>query len=152
MTIKQRIDSELKTALLNGDKRLVTTLRTLKSVILYVEVEMGKRNTGLNDDEIVGILQKEIKKRRESADLYDRGGRHDKALEELREVEAIERYVPPQLTDEELTEIINRVIDEQGEVSPSNLGSIITSVRELSKNRVDGSRIAKFVKKRLSQA
>jgi uncharacterized protein YqeY len=71
---KQQIDADLKTAMLAGDKTLVTTLRGLKSAILYVEVAENAREKGLPEDAVVAILQKEAKKRQESADLYLQGG------------------------------------------------------------------------------
>ncbi len=85
MGLKQQIDADLKTAMLAGDKVLVTTLRGLKSVILNVEVAEGSRETGLADDKIISLLQKEAKKRQESADLYLQGGSVERQQAELAE-------------------------------------------------------------------
>lgn len=71
MTISEQIDADLKQAMLAGDKTLVTTLRGLKSVILYEEVAKGLRDTGLDDDAVITLFSKEAKKRQESADLYE---------------------------------------------------------------------------------
>src|SRR6185369_11783185 len=98
--LKVRIDQDLKTALLAGDKTLATTLRGLKSAILYVEVAKGVRDEGLSDEEIVTLLAKEAKKRQESADLYVQGGSQERADAELAEKKAIEVYLPQQLSDD----------------------------------------------------
>src|ERR671929_50955 len=100
MSLKERIDQDLKQAMLAGDKTLVTTLRGLKSAILYAEVAKGSRDKGLSDEEVVEILTKEAKKRQESADMYSQGGSAEKAEAELTEKTVIEKYLPAQLSDQ----------------------------------------------------
>src|SRR6185436_15726373 len=102
MSLKQQIDADIKQAMLGGDKVLTTTLRGLKSAILYVEVAKNKREEGLTDDEITEVLSKEAKKRQESADLYVQGGNQVKADEELVEKIVIEKYLPAQISEDEL--------------------------------------------------
>jgi uncharacterized protein YqeY len=149
--LKARIDQDLKTALLAGDKVLATTLRGLKSAILYVEVANGAREQGLGDDEIVAILSKEAKKRQESADLYKQGGREDKAAAELAEKKAIEAYLPSQLSDEELATVIDEVVAELGVSDPSALGQVIGAVKQKTAGQADGARIAQLVRQRLEK-
>lgn len=149
MNVKQQIESDLKAAMLKQDKQLVTTLRTLKSAILYAEVAAGAREQGLADDAVVSLLQKEAKKRQESADLYAKGGREEKAATELQEIEVINRYLPAQLTDDELAALVNKALAELDEVSPQAMGNVIARVKELGEGRVDGGRIARSVKERL---
>ncbi len=94
MSIKQQIDQDLKQALLSGKKDLVTTLRGLKSAILYVEVAQNKRETGLPDQEVIEVFTREAKKRQESADLYAQGGNAEKQQAELTEKKIIvDRYL-----------------------------------------------------------
>jgi len=90
MGLKQQIEDDLKTAMLAGDKTLVTTLRGLKSAILNIEVAKGARETGLPDSEITDILAKEAKKRKESADMYVQGASQERAEAELQEKTVIE--------------------------------------------------------------
>ncbi len=110
--LKQRIDQELKQALLGGNKTLATTLRGLKSVILYAEVAKGARDKGLSDEEILTLFAKESKKRQESADLYVRGGNQEKADAELEEKQVIDAYLPKQLSDDELYAAVDGAINE----------------------------------------
>jgi len=147
--LKARIDQELKKALLAGDKLLPTTLRGLKSVILYEEVAKGVREQGLSDDEIIALLSKEAKKRQESADLYRQGGNEEKAAAELAEKKVIEAYLPSQLSDEELSKLVDETIAELGVSDPSAMGQVIGAVKQKTAGQADGARIAQLVKERL---
>jgi len=151
MNIKQRIDADLKTAMLDGDKKLVMALRTLKSAILYAEVAVGARDHGMSDGDTVTLLQKEVKKRQESAELFEKGGNNEKAEDERQEVELISKYLPVQMNDDELNKLVGSAIDEIGEVSLQNMGSVISLVKDNSDGRVEGGRIAKAVRERLDK-
>lgn len=148
MNLKQRIDQDLKQAMLGGDKTLTSTLRGLKSAILYVEVAQGSRDQGLSDDEIVRVLQKEAKKRQESADLYRQGGNEAKAAAELDEKTVIERYLPAKMSQEELTALVDAVVAEVGR-DKANMGHIIGAVKQKAGAAADGAVIAGLVKERL---
>lgn len=149
MTIKQRIDQDLKAALLSGNKTLATTLRGLKSVLLYAEVAQGNRETGLADDEVIALFAKEAKKRQESADLYIQGGNSERAEAELAEKAVIEQYLPQQLGDDELFAVVDKVIAEIGTVTPQMMGQVIAKVRDIVGASADGARIASAVKTRM---
>jgi len=148
--LKQRIDQDLKQALLGGDKVLATTLRGLKSVILYAEVAKGVREQGLPDDEIMPLLAKEAKKRQESAELYIKGGNQERADAELAEKHVIEQYLPQQLSDEDLSVVVDRVIEGLGVSEQTNMGEVIKAVKQEVGEQADGSRIAMIVKERLN--
>lgn len=149
--LKARIDQDLKTALLAGDKVLATTLRGLKSVILYAEVAEGNRDQGLSDDAIIVLFAKEAKKRQESADLYVKGGNEEKASAELEEKKVIEAYLPTQLSDEELSGIIDEAIQTLGVSGPSAMGQVIGAVKQKTAGQADGARIAQLVKQHLEK-
>lgn len=148
--LKQQIDQDLKTALLSGNKTLATTLRGLKSVILYAEVAQGVREQGLPDEEVLALLSKEAKKRQESAELFQKGGDTGRAEAELAEKKIIEGYLPPQLSDEALHEIIETVVNDLGASSAQDMGRVIGTVKQKAGSSADGARIARFVKERLS--
>lgn len=149
MMIKQQIDNDLKAAMLGGDKTLATTLRGLKSAILYAEVASGKREEGLSDEAIIDLLAKEAKKRQESADLYQKGNSPDRAAAELAEKKTIERYLPAQLSDDELRALVDRAIAEVGAAGSQAMGQVIGKVKQASKGQADGARIASLVRERL---
>lgn len=148
--LKQQLEQDVKSALLAGDKDRVTTLRGLKSVILYAEVAKGSRAEGLDDQEILVLFAKEAKKRQESADLYKQGGNEEKAAAELAEKAIIEGYLPKQLTDDELIAIVDEVVAGFTEISPQLMGQVIGQVKQKTEGRADGARIAKLVKERLN--
>jgi uncharacterized protein len=149
--LKQQLEQDVKKALLAGDKELATTLRTLKSVILYAEVAKGVRDEGLGDEEILALFSKEAKKRQESADLYKRGGNETSAAAELAEKAIIEAYLPKQLSDEELAAIIDEVVSGLGVSGPQAMGQVIGQVKQKSANQADGAKIAQLVKQRLEK-
>ncbi len=147
--LKQQIEQDLKTALLAGDASRVTTLRGLKSVILYAEVAKGLREQGLPDDEIVALLSKEAKKRQESADLYAKGGSEERQSAELAEKAIIEAYLPKQLSEAELQLLVDEAITHMGADSPQAMGKIIGAVKQRTAGAADGAAIARLVKERL---
>ncbi|HUS26836.1 MAG TPA: GatB/YqeY domain-containing protein [Nevskiaceae bacterium] len=148
--LKQQIEQDLKAALLRGDKQHAETLRGLKSTILYAEVAQGTRTEGLADEHIVALLAKEAKKRQESADFYIKGGAQDRADKELAEKLIIEAYLPKQLTDDELRQIVDDTIAATGADSLQAMGQVIAQVKSKAGSAADGSRIAKAVKERLA--
>lgn len=148
MGLKQQIDTDLKTAMLAGNKTLVTTLRGLKSVILYEEVAQNMREAGLPDDEITNLLAKEAKKRQESADLYAQGGDKERQNAELEEKSIIEKYLPKQLSETEINKLIDEAITKTGN-NQQNMGQIIGQVKQAAGAGADGAVIARLVKERL---
>jgi len=148
--LKQRIDQEIKKALLEGNKTLATTLRGLKSVILYAEVAKGVRDEGLSDEEILVLLAKESKKRQDSADLYVQGGSQERADAELEEKRVIDEYLPKQLSDEALGKLVDAAITETGAAGMQAMGQVIAAVKQQAEGQADGGRIAAMVKERLA--
>ena len=150
MSLNQRIDADIKTAMLAGDNVLTTTLLVLKSVILYAEVAEGNRDTGLTDDAIIQLFTKESKKRQESADLYTQGGNIERAQAELAEKKVIAGYLPRQLSEEELNGIITKVLMGYDDVSMAAMGRIIGEVKQKVGAQADGARVASEVKRRIT--
>jgi len=151
MSLKEQIDQDLKTAMLAGDKTLTTTLRGLKSAILNVEIAKGSRETGLGDEEVISLFQKEAKKRQESADLYKQGGNDEKAQAELTEKTVIEKYLPAQVSEAEIQTTIDQIISDTGATGMQAMGQMIGQVKQKLGVSADGSLIARLVKERLSQ-
>jgi len=151
MSIKETIEADIKTAMLAGEKDRVTTLRGLKSSILYAEVAAGKREDGLDEQAIFALMHKEDKKRQESADLYKQGGNTEKAQSELTEKAIIEAYLPEQLSEEKVRELVNAEIAKIDNPTPQQMGQIIGGVKAASKGNADGALIARLVKEQLTQ-
>lgn len=147
--LEQRIEQDIKVALLAGDKSRATTLRGLKSTLLNLKVATGKRDSGLTDAEVLPVLAKQAKQRQESADLYIQGGNQDKADHELAEKAIIEAYLPKQLGESEILSVVQTVITETGAASQKDMGKVIAGVRAKTQGSADGAIIAKLVKEQL---
>ena len=148
-TLEQRLEQDIKDALLSGDKTRATTLRGLKAVLLNVKVAAGKRDSGLTDDEVLPVLSKESKKRQESADLYKQGGDQARAEAELAEKTIIDNYLPAQLSEEELTKMVEEVIRQTGANGPAGMGQVIGQVKAKAGAAADGAVIARIAKEKL---
>lgn len=149
--LEERLNQDLKTALLQGDRLLANTLRGLKSVILYAKVDNRTRDRAIPDTELVPILQKEAKKRQESADLYRKGGSEERVQTELAEKAIIERYLPTRLSEPELVGIVDQVVSSLGMPKLEALGQVIAQVRQRVAGAADGAEIARIAKERLQR-
>ena len=150
MALKEQIDADLKTALLGGDRFKGEVLRSLKAVILNEEVAQNKRDEGLDDSTIEQLIAREVKKRNESATIYDNANRPELAENERNEAKIMSDYLPQQLSEEKINEVVNRVISELGVASPSVMGQVIGAVKKELGNSADGAIIAKIVKNALN--
>ena len=150
MALKQRIQDDLKAALLGGDRFVGETLRGLKAAILNEEVALGKRDEGLDDTEIEKIVAKEVKKRNESATLYEQNGRAESATDERREAEIMSAYLPKQLSEDEVKAVIEAAVKQLGANGMSDMGKVIGVVKAKVGNTADGALIAKLVKEQLT--
>ncbi len=144
--IEAQIERDLKAAMLARDTNKVSTLRGIKSTFLYAKVAAGTRNKELADDEAIRLLQKEAKKRDESADLYAKGGENSRAEQELSEKKIIEQYLPQKLSEDKLVEVIDSIIS----ANPGfNMSQIIGEVKNKTAGATDGADIARIVKEKL---
>ncbi len=149
MSLKERINNDLKTALLGGNRFKGEVLRNLKSVILNEEVAQNKRDEGLDDSAIEQIVAREIKKRNESATIYDGANRPELSENERAEAAVLVEYLPTQLSEAEILATIAKTIDGLGVSGPSAMGQVIGAVKKQLGNSADGAQIAQLVKKAL---
>ena len=151
MALKQRVDDDLKAALLGGDRFAAQTLRGLKAAVLNEEVALGKREDGLDDSEVEKIIAKEVKKRNESIALYEQNGRPELADDEKKEMAILSVYLPQQLSEADLQEIIATKIAELGASTPQAMGQVIGAVKAQVGNTADGATVARLVKDALNE-
>ena len=150
MALKQRIQDDLKAALLSGDRFAGETLRGLKAAILNEEVAQSKRDEGLEDSVIEQIIAKEVKKRNGAAALYDQNMRQDSAADERHEAEILMVYLPKQLSEAELKTVVDAKVQELGATDSKMMGQVIGAVKKDVGNTADGGMIAKLVKEALN--
>ena len=147
--LKTQLAADLKAAMLARDAFLSDTLKGLKAAILNEEIAKNKREEGLSNDEIEVLFAREAKKRNEAAELYDQGGNSEMAEKERKEKTIIERYLPEQLSEDELQKLVEQAISDTNANSMQDMGKVIGAVKAKAGNSADGSLIAKLVKNAL---
>ncbi|WP_165164823.1 GatB/YqeY domain-containing protein [Corynebacterium qintianiae] len=145
--LKDKIRADLKEAMKAKEKQRTGTIRMLLAAIQAAETEGTKHEVG--DDEIWKIIAREIKKRRESAEIYRENDRADLADNELAEAEVLEGYQPQQLDDAELDALVEAAIAETGADSMAQMGAVMKAATEKAAGRADGKRLSAAVKARL---
>lgn len=145
----EKIDADLKSALLGGDKSKTMTLRGLKSAILYEAVAQNKKDEGLSDDEITKVLFKEQKKRQEAIELYEKAGDADRTNAERQELEIINAYLPEQMGEAEIEKLVDDVLSGFDVPSIRDMGQIIGQVKQKAGAGADGATVARLVKAKL---
>ena len=150
--MRERLNESLKTAMLAKDRRAVATLRLILAALKDRDIaERGKDNhKGLANDEIVVLLQSMIKQRRESIELYERGGRAELARQETEEIAIIERFLPPQMSKAEVESAVGAVINEIGASSLKDMGRAMALLRERYAGRMDFAKAGAAAKARLA--
>ena len=144
--LKEQINKDLKTAMLARNAFETTVLRGLKASILDEEVKLGKREEGLNNDEIETLVAREVKKRKEAAGLLD----EERAKNELKEAEILSKYLPEMASEDEIRAAVKAEISAMGEVSIKQMGAIIGKMKAKFGNSADGAVLAKIVKEELN--
>ncbi len=149
--LKAKIDKDFKLALLERDQLRINVLSGLRATILDEEIAQHKRQEGLADQSIEGLIIKEIKKRKESGDIYEKANRLELAKVERAEASFLEKYLPEQLDDVALEKIINEIINSFNDVTLKNMGQIISIVKTRVGNSVEPQRLAQLVKNKINK-
>lgn len=142
----QQLEADLKAAAVERDNIRLNVVRLLKSALKNFQIEVGHE---LSPQEMLSVIQKEAKKRQDSISAYTKAGRDDLATEEQNELKVIEAYLPEQLSDEELSKIVDQVIRETGATGMADMGKVIGVVVAKAVGRADGGRISGIVKSKL---
>ncbi len=143
MSLQERIQQEIKAAMLAKDADKLGTLRLLKSALGYAQIE--KKTDSLPDADVLAIIQREVKKRRDSAEQFTTGGRPELAEKELKEIVDLETFLPKQLSPEELEQIVRTAIQEAGATSKKEMGAVMKAVQAKVAGRADGKTISGLV-------
>ena len=148
MGLKEQIDIDIKEAMLNKRKDELRALRAIKSLILLAETEKGKQDQ-LNKDVEMGILMKAAKQRRDSLQIYEDQGRQDLAQKEKEELAIIERYLPDQMSDEEIEVELKEIITNIGAQGMKDMGKVMGIASKKLAGKADGKKIAEVTKQLL---
>ena len=146
MALRERISAEMKEAMKAGDKLRVSTLRLLLSEIKNAEIAKRKE---LDDEGVLEVVSREVRKRRESIAEFEKAGREDLSSKERIEAQILEAYLPPQLSEEELAAIVDKALQESGAVSLKEMGKVMALVIPQIKGRAEGKTVNEMVRKAL---
>jgi uncharacterized protein YqeY len=149
MSLTDQINNDLKEAMKAKDKEALTALRAIKSQLLLAATEKGADGES-SEDSGIKMLQKLVKQRKESAELYQSQGREDLAEPELAEAAIIEKYLPKQLSAEELKPILQGIVDKVGATGPQDMGKVMGMASKELGGKADGKTISTVVKELLS--
>lgn len=149
MSLEQKVMADLKNAMLAKDETSLRSLRAIKSAIILAKTAEGFSGELKEDDEIK-LLQKLVKQRKDSLEIYEKQNRNDLAEKEQGEIEVIEKFLPKQLNESELKEILTKIIAETGASSPADMGKVMGAANKQLAGKADGKTIAGMVKELLN--
>jgi len=148
MSLVQQIDEDVKAAMKAGESDKLSVLRLLKSALKNKQIELGHE---LEDAEVLTVIQKEIKQRRESSTEFAKAGRAELAAKEQAEAELLTTYLPAQLGDDELASIVDTAIADLDASGIQDIGKVMAQVNAKVQGQAEGARIASLVRSRLTQ-
>lgn len=150
MSLEQKIMAEMKPAMLAKDEKALRGLRAIKAAIILAKTAEGAGGVIKEEDEIK-LLQKLVKQRKDSLDIFRQQGREDLAQKEQDEIEVIEKFLPKQLSADELKAAIQQIITETGASSPADMGKVMGAATKALGGKADGKTISSVVKELLSK-
>jgi uncharacterized protein YqeY len=149
MALEEKIMTDLKTAMLAKDEKSLRSLRAIKAAIIVAKTAEGAGGVLKEEDEIK-LLQKLVKQRKDSLEIFEKQNREDLAVKEREEIEVIEKFLPKQLSSEELKEIIAGIIKQTGATSAADMGKVMGAANKQLAGKADGKTISGIVKELLA--
>lgn len=147
MTLKERITDDMKSAMRSGEKERLATIRLVLSAIKQREVD---ERIALDDTQVLSVIEKMTKQRKESITQFEAGGRADLAAKEAAEMAVLQAYMPEALSDAELTALIDAAVAATGAVSIKDMGKVMAQVKAAAAGRADMAAVGALIKARLS--
>ena len=149
MTFQARLDQDIKAAMMARETAKLGVLRMLKTSLMNAAIEKGGAGSTLEDSEALAIVRKEVKKRQDSVEAFEKGGRPEMAASEKAEIEILNAYLPQQLSVAELEALVQAAIAEAGATSKKDMGAVMKLVNAKSAGRADGRTLSAEVQKQL---
>ncbi len=148
--VEGKIKEELNVAIKSNDEIVRSTLRMLLAVMINKEKEKNyKEDRSLTEEERIDIISSEAKKRREAIIEYEKGNRQDLADKEKTELEVLQKYLPEQLSEEEIRDMVSQIVEETGAKTMQDVGKVMGALMPRVKGKADGSLVSKIVKELL---
>ena len=152
-TVYVKSNDDLKNAMRAKSELELSTLRMLISALKNKKITLGGGGNieELTDEQIIEVVQSEIKKRKDSIASYEQGGRQDLVDKENSEIKVLEKYMPAQLSEEEIEKVVKEIVSSMGEVKDSDFGKVMGQAMGRLKGKADGSKVTEIVKKVLAK-
>lgn len=147
MTFEEKINGDIKTAMLAKDSKKLEVLRAIKNVVIILKTSPE----GISDDSIMKSIQKEVKKRKESADIFTQQNRADLAEVELYQASVMEEYLPQQMSEAEIKTELEKIIAQVGASSPADMGKVMGAASKAFAGKADNKIVSQLVKDLLSK-
>lgn len=147
--LKNQIQEDLKNAMLSKDESRLSTIRMLKSAIQYFEIQKGGAGYEATDEDVIEVVGREIKKRRESIELYEKGNRQELADKEKQELEMLQVYLPEQLPEDEIRKIVDDAVSHANASTIADMGKVMGIVVPQTKGKADGQLVSSIVREKL---
>ena len=149
MSLVEKINADLKTAMLAKDDVSLRGIRAIKAAILLAQTEPGAEKE-LSAEKEIQILQKLVKQRKDSITIFQQQNREDLASKEIEEVNVIEKYLPQQMSEDEITAVIKKIIADTGAAGMKDMGKVMGTANKEMSGKADGSKISTIVKQLLA--
>lgn len=146
--LKEQIEKDIVEAMKSQDETVVSTLRMLKSAVKNAEIQ---KQTEFKDEDILGVIQGQIKQRQDSVDLFTKGNRPELADKEKTEIEILKKYLPEQMDETQVRAIVQKAISDTNASAISDMGKVMGQIMPQVKGKADGSLVSAIVKEELSK-
>ncbi len=151
MALLERIEKDFKQALQQKQAEKLSVLRGLKTALHNKEIELKPQKKEMTEEIVIEVVQKEAKKRREAAEMYKKGERKELAEKEEKELAILDQYLPEQLSDDKVKELVIKAIQAVNPAGPQDFGKVMGKVMAEAKGQVQGDKVKKIVQEQLSQ-
>lgn len=149
--LKSKLQEELKQSMLARNATKTSVLRMLLSAVGYYEIQKGGAGYEATDEDVLVVINKEVKQRNDSIEQYGNAGRQELVDKETQELELLKAYLPAQMPEDEVRAIVSATIAEIGATNPSDMGKVMGALMPKTKGKADGSLVSKIVKEALSK-
>ncbi len=150
MVLKDKIQEDLKSAMLAKDENKLSTIRMLKSALQYYEIQKGGAGYEATNEDVLDVVGKEIKKRREAIEMFIKGGRQESADKEKKELELLQSYLPEQMSEVEIRTLVEETISTLGASTMQDMGKVMGALSQKTKGKADGQLVSTIVREKLS--
>ncbi len=148
--LKQKIQDDLRAAMMARDEEKLSTIRMLKSALQYFEINKDGAGYEATDEDVMDVIGREAKKRRESIEMYGKGNRPELAEKEERELAILQSYLPEQMSEDELKKLIDDTITQTNTSTMADMGKVMGALMSKTKGRADGNLVSKLVRDKLN--